>query len=981
MQEIINSFGQSSPVKSFLSLIKQKPRISLKNISGSARSFLAIQILASNPVIFVTKDDSDYEERLEEIVALAGIEKSIGVTEEAVTQIEFWQRVWAKEKFIAVMKKEVIELPAPQLEQGADLNLKLVQGKDFRRNDLLDWLDKQNYEMVDLVTEPGEFAFRGGILDVFPEKNENPIRIEFFGDEISSLRYFDTLTQRSIQRIETIDLPARKILTDTEHTFLFPMPNDFVILSEINIEPMPNPVINFDDDNFNLDLGFLKPSIYLGNFSILRQEIETSNLRFYIIARDDYQQERLKKILGEKPRYLVGVLNGGFVAQQDNYAVLTEREIYGVPVMRLPKRRFKGLPVDDLLSLKKGDYVVHINYGVGIFEGTKRLRIGDKEKDFLYLRYAGKGKLYLPIENLGLLDRYVATEEEPPVLDRLGGKNWLWVKERAAKAATVYAEELIDLYAKRMVAKGFRFSPDTEWQSELEASFPYQETADQLKAWQEVKTDMQSGKLMDRLICGDVGFGKTEVALRAAFKSVMDGKQVVMLVPTTILCYQHFNTFRRRLDKFPIKVAMLSRFVSRERRKAISEELKNGKVDIVIGTHALLSAVGTAKDIGLLIIDEEQKFGVRQKEKIKQLKAGIDVLTLTATPIPRSLYMSLVGLRDISTIHTPPVGRKEINTEVIHWNNETVRARIRQEINRNGQVFIVHNRIESLPRLVKRIQRLCPDLRIIYAHGRMPERLLADVYLNFVEGNYDILITTAIIESGIDMPRVNTIIVDRADWFGLADLHQLRGRVGRSKEQAYALFIVPEPEKMSQVAKKRLSAIQAYSQLDSGFKLAMRDMEIRGIGNLLGAEQHGHVTRVGFSLYVSLLKEAVAKLKGEAPSIEPDLSFDVEAYIPEDFIAGSYERVAIYRRLLTTETIEEIAAIKEELVDRFGQYPPIIENLFKIGQIRILACKKGILKIMLKENHIIIIGPKIRKELAGDLDQIINELKKIETKD
>ena len=974
MQEIIGSFGQSVQLKSFLPLIKQKPRISLKNIFGSAKSFLAHCILESNPVIFVTKDDSDYEERLEEIVALNGIEKSIGVTEEAATQIEFWKRVLAKEKFVAVIKKEVISLPAPKLEQLADLNLKLQQGKDFRRNDLLDWLDRQNYEMVDLVTEPGEFAFRGGILDVFPEKNENPVRIEFFGDEIASLRYFDTLTQRSIKRIETVELTAHKILTTTEYSFLSQLPNDYVILSEVPIDTTQNTIITFDDENFDIDFGFLKPNIYLGNFSILRSEIETSNLRFYIIARDDYQQERLKKILGEKPTYRVGILNSGFITHPDGYAVLTEKEIYGVPVTRLPKRRFKGLPVDDLLSLKKGDYVVHIDYGVGIFEGTKRLRIADKEKDFLCLRYAGKGKLYLPIENLGLLDRYVATEDEPPVLDRLGSQSWLWVKAKAAKAAAVYAEELLDLYAKRTVAKGFRFSPDTEWQSELESSFPYQETPDQLRAWQEVKADMESGKAMDRLICGDVGFGKTEVALRAAFKSVMDGKQVVMLVPTTILCYQHFNTFRKRLDKFPIKVVMLSRFVSPQRRKAIGEEMKNGKVDIVIGTHALLTAVKSAKDIGLLIIDEEQKFGVRQKEKIKQLKAGIDVLTLTATPIPRSLYMSLVGLRDISTIHTPPVGRKEITTEVIHWNSEVVRTMIRQEINRNGQVFIVHNRIESLPKLVKRIQRLCPDLRVIYAHGRMPERLLADIYLNFVEGEYDILITTAIIESGIDLPRVNTIIVDRADWFGLADLHQLRGRVGRAKEQAYALFIVPEPEKISETAQKRLSAILAYSQLDSGFKLAMRDMEIRGVGNLLGAEQHGHITRVGFSLYVSLLKEAVAKLKGEAPTIEPDLSFDAEAYIPEDFIPGAYERVAIYRRLLATEASEEIEAIKEELIDRFGKYPSIMENLFKIARIRVLARKNRISKIILKENQISLVGPKIKKELSGDLDQLINEL-------
>jgi transcription-repair coupling factor (superfamily II helicase) len=976
MQEIFRLFTQNLQLSSFLKLINQKTKISLKNIPGSVKSFLAYRVLDNYPVTFIAKDSTDFEERLEEISALVGGEATIGVTEEATTQIEFWNRVLAKQKFIAIFQKEVISLPAPKLERLEDLSLKLYQGKDFNRNKLLDWLDTQNYEMVDLVTESGEFGFRGGIVDVFPQKAENPVRIEFFGDEIVSLRNFDALTQRSIAKVEGIELPVRKIQTTADQPFLFNLPEEYIIFTEVDIENQKNTIVTFDEENFVIDLGFLTPSIYLGNFAVLRSEIESSNLNFFIIGRDDYQKERLKRILGEKPTYFAGTLNSGFIAKQDGYCVLTEKEIYGVPVTRLPKRRFKGLPVDDLLSLKKGDYVVHIDYGIGIFEGTKRLRIADKEKDFLYIRYAGKGKLFLPVENLGLLDRYVSSEETLPVLDRLGGKSWQWIKAKAAKAVIIYAEELLDLYAKRIVAKGFRFSPDTEWQSELEASFPFQETPDQLKAWQEVKKDMESGKAMDRLICGDVGFGKTEIALRAAFKAVMDGKQVVMLVPTTILCYQHYNSFRRRLEKFPIKVEMLSRFVSAKKREAISEELKNGKVDIVIGTHAVLNVVKSAKNLGLLIIDEEQKFGVRQKERIKLLKAGIDVLTLTATPIPRSLYMSLVGLRDISTIHTPPIGRKEINTEVIHWNSETIRARIRQEINRNGQVFIVHNRIESLPKLVKRIQKLCPDLRVVCAHGRMPERLLADIYLNFVEGNYDILITTAIIESGIDMPKVNTIVVDRADWFGLADLHQLRGRVGRSKEQAYALFIVPEPERISVPAQKRLSAILAYSQLDSGFKLAMRDMEIRGIGNLLGAEQHGHVTRVGFSLYVSLLKEAVAKLKGEEPTIEPDLSFDVEAYIPEDFIQGSYERVAIYRRLLATETTEEIEAIKEELIDRFGKYPAIIENLFKIARIRVLARKNHLQRVSLKQNHIIMIGPKMRKELSGGLNEIIKELEK-----
>ncbi len=977
MQELLRLFAQSQPFILFLKVIEEKQKISIKNCPGAARSFLAGSIFNKFSVIYVTNNETEQIERAEEIASLINPESVILVTEEIPTQIEFGQKVLAREKFIAIIQKEVITLPALKLEQLENLILRLHHGKEFSRTKLLEWLNEQNFDLVDLVTEPNEYAFRGGIVDVFPERNENPFRIEFDGDEVASIRNFDTVTQRSIKRIEMIELPVRKIPITGEYQFLSRLPEGFLIFSDIAIDNLNNPIISYSLDEADIDFGLLSPNIYLGNFSVLRSDIESSNLALYIFCRDDVQKERLKRILGEKPIYKVGKMNSGFLAPNDGYEVLTEKEIYGTPVMRTPKRKFKGLPVDDLLSLKKGDYVVHIHYGVGIFEGTSRLKIEDKEKDLLLIHYAGKSKLYLPIENLGMLDRYVSSEESAPVLDRLGSKRWLWVKAKAAKAVADYAQELIQLYAKRKVTKGFRFSSDTEWQAELEASFPYQETTDQLKAWVQIKKDMESDKVMDRLVCGDVGFGKTEIALRASFKTVMDSKQVVMLVPTTILCYQHYNTFRKRLVKFPIKVEMLSRFVTLKRQKEIIEGLKNGKVDVVIGTQALLNAVKSAKDLGLLIIDEEQKFGVRQKEKIKQLKTGIEVLSMTATPIPRSLYMSLVGLRDISTIHTPPVGRKEIKTEVIHWDNEIIRSRIRQEINRTGQVFIVHNRIESLPKLVRRIQRLCPELRIANAHGRLPERQLADIYLDFVEGDYDILITTAIIESGIDMPKVNTIIIDRADWFGLADLHQLRGRVGRSKEQAFALFIVPDSDTISEPARKRLSAILAYSQLGSGFKLAMRDMEIRGIGNLLGSEQHGHITRIGFSLYVSLLKEAVAKLRGEEPVIEPELSFDVEAYIPDEFIPDSYERVAIYRRLLSVETREEIEKIKEELIDRFSNYPAIMDNLFKIALIRVIAREKLVQRINLKQNHIIILWRKIRKELSGSLEEIISELNRM----
>ncbi|MEO0093085.1 MAG: transcription-repair coupling factor [candidate division WOR-3 bacterium] len=985
MKNLLHLFAQSPTFFHFAKILKTTKLVSIKNIVGSARSFLACALFEESPVVVLTNDANDFEERFEEIVAVMGNERTIGVTEAVVTQIEFWRKVYTQEKFVAVMEKKIAALPALNLSELVSLELRC--GGILSRAELLNWLNSQGYERVDLVTEPGEFAVRGSIIDVFAEKFENPIRIEFFGDEVVSLRYFDTLTQRSIKKIESLELSQRRITVLPQQPFLSKLPNDFIIILEnptiqkLNDRlPSANRQVIFHQEG-DFDFGFLSPNIYFGNLEVLRAEIESTDLTYYIVCRDSNQQARLQKVLGEKPFYLVGRFSSGFIARNDGYVVLTEKEIYGTPIMRLPKRKFRGLPVDDLMTLKKGDYVVHINYGVGIFEGTKRLKIKDKQKDFLAIRYAGSGRLYLPVENLNHLDRYVGSEDTPPVLDRLGGRNWLLVKTKAQRAATHYAQELIELYARRMITPGFRFTGIPEWQAELEASFPFQETPDQLKAWEEVKKDMESAKVMDRLICGDVGFGKTEIALRAAFKAVLSGKQVAMLVPTTILCYQHYNTFRKRLEKFPVRVEMFSRLISRKKEKEVVEGLKTGKVDIVIGTHKLLKVVELVKNLGLLIIDEEQKFGVRQKEQIKKLKIGIAVLTLTATPIPRTLYMALVRLRDISTIHTPPPGRKEIKTEVIHWDDELIRTRIRQEIERGGQVFIVHNRIESLPKLVKRIRGLCPDLKIQSAHGRMPEQQLAEIYLNFIDGKYDILITTAIIESGIDMPRVNTIIVDRADWFGLADLHQLRGRVGRSKEQGYALFVVPNQNKISPTAQKRLSAILAYSQLDSGFRLALRDMEIRGIGNLLGLEQHGHINRIGANLYMSLLSEAIAKLKGAEPVVEPDLTFDVEAYIPEEFISDAYERVAIYRRLLSITTEKEIEEIKDELIDRFGQYPPIMESLFKIAQIRVLARKNQILRVSLKHNNIKILGRKITKEFNGGLDEIIKELANLNQKE
>jgi transcription-repair coupling factor (superfamily II helicase) len=580
----------------------------------------------------------------------------------------------------------------------------------------------------------------------------------------------------------------------------------------------------------------------------------------------------------------------------------------------------------------------------------------------------------VPVENLGLIDRFVGSDHESPELDRLGGRSWLHAKARAARASAEYAKELLELHARRALARGTAFPPDSREQMELEASFPYEETPDQLRALQDTKRDMEHTAPMDRLVCGDVGFGKTEIALRLAFKSAANLKQVAVLVPTTILCYQHFTTFRDRLSRFPLRVEMLSRFVPVNRRREVAGAVADGRVDIVVGTHLLLSPRIRFRDLGLVIIDEEQKFGVRQKERLRSLKAGVDVLTLTATPIPRTLYAALAGLRDISPIHTAPPGRREILTEVGEWNDALVRDYVLREVSRGGQVFFVHNEIQTINTVHARLGRLLPGLKIAVAHGQMPERRLADIYVGFATGEHRLLLSTAIVESGLDLPNVNTIIVNRADRFGLADLHQLRGRVGRSQEQAYALFVVPARSEVTVEARKRLSALLSYSRLGAGYKLALRDMEIRGVGNLLGTEQHGQVARIGFNLYTQMLKEAVSRLKGEPVEVEPELSLEIPAFLPEDYVGDSYERVALYKRLLGVHSQPELEELRAELTDRFGRYPPVVENLFKIALVRVRARHLGLLKVTLKKDSATVVGSARTSTVCGGVDGLLAHL-------
>jgi transcription-repair coupling factor (superfamily II helicase) len=1035
MHELLERFSKSEALPALAESLAAGAHTGVSGVVGAARSMLAAALAQRlGRVVVLVPDDAHTARALHLDLSVLAPDLALLLFEPDSPRLPAELAGLGSGPAVIVASAESLNRPAPAwgLSPNGDCPqnpLDLALNQQLELTALVDWLEENGYERTDLVTEPGEYATRGGIADIFPEGAETPARVEFLGDSIASLRRFDPLLQRSVSHVEAVSVPTRKspVLSDQPASTLLPR-NLIVVTEGTEVESHAVLLLSTEPDA-EFVLGCTPAHSYLGNLELLRAELGTRNpqitqitqithgepgkrtaepadgnpggasgnrspqitqithresgeesvksaksvdgLVWYVAASTDSQRERLSSIIGPGPRYFTGTLSAGFVAEPLGFGLLTEREIYGTPVFHPPRRRFKGLPIDNIVSLRSGDYVVHIDYGIGSFEGTRRMTHADIEKDYIVIGYAGNDKVYVPVENIGLLDRYVGSDDQTPALDRLGGRSWLHAKAKAARASAECAEELLQIYARRATARGIQFGRDGKWQAELEASFPYEETPDQIKVMTEVKRDMEAPRPMDRLICGDVGYGKTEIALRAAFKAASNLKQVALLAPTTILCYQHYATFRKRLARFPLRVEMLSRLVPPASQPEIRAGLKSGVIDIVVGTHQLLNPRLAYHDLGLLIIDEEQKFGVRQKERIRAARATVDVLTLTATPIPRTLYMSLSGLRDISQIHTAPPGRREIATEVATWDDRLICDYVTRELGRGGQVFFVHNEIESITDIAKRLQRILPGTRFAIAHGQMSGRHMADIYLGFASGEYQMLLSTAIIESGLDLPNVNTIIVNRADKFGLSDLHQLRGRVGRSEAQAYALFLTPARREITEDARKRLSALLAYSKLGSGFKLALRDMEIRGIGNLLGTEQHGQVARVGFNLYTQMLKEAVARLKGEAVTVEPELSLDVSAYIPKEYVADSFERVALYKRLLAVESEPELEELRAELVDRFGRYPAPVETLFLIALVRVRSRRLGLLKVSLKNHIATIVRADKTVTARGGIDELL----------
>ena len=860
-------------------------------------------------------------------------------------------------------------LPVLSIAKKASINMEV-----FVRS-----LSEMGYHRVTLVAEHGEFSLRGGILDVFSSGDALPVRFEFFGDEIESIRLFDTDTQRTIKELDRFSIfpfsepedgpNLIKLLTGyrlflnepsdikRQHPFSFDR-------EAINLYSLP-----IEAEGLNLGLSHLGGLGLLSkerkNIDDFIQRIKTLRSEFFIlmVCSSEGQAKRLKEILQEadisapilsnenasnytgSPVITISELSKGF--SFDKSIVLTGRDIFGErPVFRPTKKSRVSKLIASVEDLKEGNYIVHVEHGIGKFLGLRRQKIEDHEGDFLIIEYVD-GTLYLPLERIGMVQKYHASEGAIPKPDRLGGKTWLRTKARVKKRITDMAEKLLRLYAERVARKGHAFSLDTELHREFDGFFPYEETPDQLTALEGIKQDMEKPEPMDRLLCGDVGYGKTEVAMRAAFKAVYDGKQVAVLVPTTILAEQHFDTFSARFSAFPVKVDYLSRFKNRAEQKETLKLLENGDIDIIIGTHRLLGRDIKFHNLGLLIVDEEHRFGVSHKEKIKALKSNVDVLTLTATPIPRTLHMALSGIRSMSTIETPPEDRLAARSFVTRFSPEIIKEALLREFSRNGQAFFVHNRIQDIYKIADFLKRLLPEHRPLVAHGQVREKELENVMRMFVRKEADLLVSTAIIGSGLDIPSANTIIINRADKFGLADLYQLRGRVGRSNVRAYAYFLIPEEEAITSEARKKLEAIQELSYLGAGFRLALKDMEIRGAGNLLGAEQSGHIDAVGFDLYIEMLERAVAELKGEElpPEIEPVIDLRVTALIPESYIEDPTLRLSLYRRIATVKNRGEVRELHAELNDCFGKPPEEVLRLLDIMEIKLMARDLAITKI------------------------------------
>jgi transcription-repair coupling factor (superfamily II helicase) len=1072
--------------------------------SPAAKAFVLARLQAETGRTFVVVTESNvsleaWESDLEffgaqndtTIIALPSFETDpySGVSPHAETQerraLALWQFGQKKPDIVILSARSVVQRTVAPAEI-AGLGATLKRDSDIAPEKLVETLISGGYVREEPLYAPGQFSVRGGIVDVWSPDAETPVRIEFFGDTVDSIRHFDAETQLSTGHSDQIAIApmrefafsaqdlkdwaffardrfaderfARNLKDRTDFAengetfsgweFLIPIVRPltatvfdhlpdcvFVIDEPVAVEQTLNGLYEHISDGYEAltelgDVG-LEPSqlfltvdelrsrlkeasllelrslgrtssaedeefavseststspLYLfpavdkaveidlfsratrkfnGDFGAFVAELNLENghrPQTHIVVETPGMAERLDEILREYNvapglyQTEIGCLTGGFELPAFGMVFYAESDIFGEPSQSefraapprgtRPKSRL-GAFISDFRDLKPGDYVVHVDHGIGRFEGLQTISSQGAEREFMLLIYTDDAKLFVPVERMDLVSRYSSGEATSPTLDRLGGIGWQKTKAKAKRAMRDMADELLRLYAERKLVRGYAFSPDAPWQHEFEDAFPYDLTVDQAAAIEDVKGDMETATPMDRLIIGDVGYGKTEVAMRAAFKAVMDGTQAAVLTPTTVLAYQHFETFKKRFAAFPIKIDLLSRFRTSKEQKAVAEAAAKGDVDVLIGTHRILSNDVKMPKLGLVVVDEEQRFGVGHKEKLKQLKKKVDVLTLSATPIPRTLNMSLLGMRDMSVIETPPRDRLAINTQVVQFSESVIRSAIELELARGGQVFFIHNRVESIEAIAALIKKIVPNARIAIGHGQMNEAEMEQVMLDFIDHKYDILVATTIIENGIDIPRANTIIINRADNYGLSQLYQLRGRVGRSNRRAYAYLLIPSELELTPIARRRLSAIREFSDLGAGFRLAALDLELRGAGNILGGQQSGHLDALGFDLYTKMLERTIAELRGDEIADETSVSINlgVDVSIPKDYISEAGQRLRTYKRISSAETEEALMQIHTEIEDRYGRIPRSVENLFAYGRLRKLAEQMGLVSI------------------------------------
>ena len=1040
----------------FIKAVPQAKNSMLTGVNFGAFNLIIRELLhrLQQPILIVASDEnraqqiySSLVELFEEnmvhffpVEPLLETQAAVSSLDELSQRLDAMSFLLTKQKGIVISTPQALQYPLPATIKFKANSLTLKVNQVCNLSKICDFLVRCGYKRDDLVANPGEFALRGDILDIYPINIAYPYRIEFFDDEIDNIRTFNPVSQRTKDSltevvIEPADDQLDKLYQNEDYTTILDYLTESGIICFDDIRAIRQNIVQIDARNrdylahetstnikncrldftsiFNqivqakiysslfqvsvndlkidqlLNLHTREPQQFFSQMSLIKNELSVYELQqqTVIIQADNLVRAKQIKstfadygiditiaaensLIPNKRQIIVDNFNQGFVLPRINLVYLTEHDLFN----RQPHihKKIKSLEnaqqIRSYQELNPGDYVVHINHGIGIFEGIKTLESNGKKGDYITITYRNHDQLFVPADQLGVVQKYVASDGKIPKINKLGGNEWAKTKCRVQEKIEDIADELLAIYAHRATEKGFAFLPDDELQRDFEASFPYLETPDQIKAIKEIKLDMQKEKPMDRLLVGDVGFGKTEVALRAAFKAIDSGKQVAFLVPTTILAEQHYATMLERFKDFPVNVAMLCRFQTEKEADEIATNLSNGKIDIVVGTHRILSRDIKFKNLGLLIIDEEQRFGVKHKEKLKKLKNNIDVLTLTATPIPRTLHMSMIGVRDLSVMETPPANRYPIQTYVTEETPNIVREACLRELARNGQIFFLHNKIQDIDQKVAYLSQLIPEARIEYIHGRMSERQLEDIMLRFTQKKFDILVTTTIIETGVDLPNVNTLLVENADTYGLSQLYQLRGRIGRSSRLAYAYFLYKRDKVLTEVSEKRLNAIRDFTALGSGFKIAMRDLSIRGAGNILGKQQHGFIDSVGYDLYAQMLDQTIKQKRGDkvCHKTNAEVRINLEAYIPTEYISSQKQKIEFYKKIKHANDVKAIDDIADELIDRFGTYPKSVENLLNIATIKVLADTAQILSITNIDKKIdIVLDQKASEELKG----------------